>query len=447
MPNSFAQDRLYQAVRLLNGPLLSSRITFKAVADIGSAAWLKRKESERALIVVDSQLCETLPIEVLQALIVHELMHEVSVNDRLLHPVGRSRLLVNLALDIYLERALSKNRRYAKSLRKLNDQLLDTSQLTKQSKLADAMVFFVHSAPPFALMPRGFKTRWNQIWRQGIRWTAEDIYSMLAAIPNAKSLDNIPAAGGFQTRYSDGFREPQLVLDQPIRNRLGRPEASFTISEMSEFLEDRLSSAFRIKVQVKPHQTRNFTKGRQWIQKQSHFELGTAVRFLLGEETQAKTNYQPLLLAPTANGIAQAMSDIPQLYYENYAPDFKTIAPIYIDVSGSMQEYFESIIDFARALVQLRPTKIFCFDLGVRQSSLSKIINGEAFTGWATSFNAVLRHVLHYRPKRFFVITDDLDTCDCELRAEVRRQGIESRALIFDPQSEDYQWDRVLAIG
>lgn len=483
-----ALARVNDAVRILGIPALTCGVRFEVEAGHGTASWRPSPGGGLPLITVDQQLALTLSDEALEALLVHEIMHHQGVNTNLLRPGGKNPLLLNLALDIYLERLLSfRCVHLARSFRELNDVVLADANISRRTPLAQSLIMLVHSQPDFLKMPRGFKTRHNQIWRGRIRLTPADIYELLASARGAErlSVEDFPVA-----------LRARLRLHQEQIEQLGRTELEGDFSNTTS--QSELPSDSGAEAGSRPSE--EAARGEEADQKRSKRDWPTDtagrirsaddLRFTVtlnqvvadfearrkrrigsdagpvpaarrgeanrtpGESSGAPGNARfnpalalhtlqdgtgvpqivssPFLVNPTAGAIAKYLGPTHELYYDNIEVRSPRLSCVYVDVSGSMHVHMDKIVAFARALKRRRPANVFAFATVVKPTRLDDLAQGKFTCGGGTEINAVLRHVLARRLSQFFIVTDNGSHVDQSLLRRVQQRGIESLALVFD---------------
>lgn len=454
MTGSIAEQRVYEAVRLMRAPVLTCGIRFEIVEGHGSASWSKRPGDKKSTIQIDRELAERLSINCLSALILHELSHACGINFRLIDPTDKHPVLVNLALDIILERTLSERQHLRHSLRELNNEILGDLASRKKLTLSESTIYLVHSRPPMELMPRGFKTRWNQVWRGRIRFLPEDVYALLASI---KKFDLSSLPPRYRRRYTPGQRNvPELTFEssqsweqdrlKSDSNELSTVESALApavwqLSDVKEFIKNEIHFSSANNILIEERSSRQFGHETQWLKSKLRFDPANAIRQLVHSGNQTKIVSSPFLINPTPGAIANYLSPTPQLYYDNFESSTPSLSAVYIDVSYSMKQSYPDIVSFAKTLKLFRPANVFIFSRKVEPISLNQLCTGRFFTSGGTSIDSVLKHVLLRKPKQFFIVTDNEDVVCPSLLRNLKTAGIQSLALVFGDDRR-IPWDQ-----
>ena len=104
---------------------------------------------------------------------------------------------------------------------------------------------------------------------------------------------------------------------------------------------------------------------------------------------------------------------------------------IYLDVSGSVNEYLPKILGILKSL-RKEITTIFQFSNKVVETSFDALLKGNIQTTYGTDFNCGARSILERGFDKAILITDGFASLSPELKEKLMRQGLVTLTVLFD---------------
>lgn len=127
-----------------------------------------------------------------------------------------------------------------------------------------------------------------------------------------------------------------------------------------------------------------------------------------------KTNYDTKTIIPDLNEktyIIKQDSGLDVIFYDTTSKILSLDKPevycnVYVDVSGSMREYYEEIYSALSPFAKQNIIKIFLWSTVVVQIKPEELLKGQIETSYGTEIGCVLKHVLQKKVKKALVLTD-----------------------------------------
>jgi hypothetical protein len=425
---------------------------------VPTACWGFNQTRRAFEIHVNVEWCEKLNGSALQALLLHELYHHVwfqrigCLGTKQGFASRSSRHLVNYALDIALEQVIARTPLGAalnnEHLTGLNDMML-LAPLSKQGPLSpdESFSLLVHANPPLGRMLPAHIEVWQEIWKQApLPMLPEQILQRLSAVPESwinRETTRIPIrielSEGLSGQGSEVFLPRQINGDAPTLELSDRSTAR--IAALLENAPGELASTLRaILVKSSPTKSRQKERLRQWL-----LQLTTRDRKSGSSEAErvgqsGTTKRLPYLVRPTRGELIRQSQNLPSFLYSNvHLSPFQPLKT-YIDVSGSMVDHLNMVLEIVNSLQRYLPVELFLFDHEVRPHPKSKAIRGELLVGSSTSFEAVFQHALDRRFKDILVLTDGESQVSATLQSKVQRCGMRARAVLFSSVNKQTWW-------
>lgn len=457
MLDLLAQQRLKMiAAQLGLDPILAGLI-LRAGDWIETACWVYNDSRQAAEIHVNRELCQTLPVDELKALVLHELYHHLGYSQRrhTFPPGARANpAAVNLALDISLERVLSRGP-YGPALARLNDRLL-LKNLPEHGPIpADrSRWLLVHARPPLDRMPKAHRQIHQHLWRPGLLPSPEEVYQQIQplfsedeSVGDSMGLGEqieLALPGGrrerLMPRQMPAGRERQAsmgrFLPRPTRRRLQR-------SASHESGGWGLESGFE-EAQITPHSIHPADASllRNWLlQQQSRDDVSSCLENVLGDALEDVARL-PYLMRPTRAELVRQAIGWPSVHYANRVEAGWRTLHVYVDVSGSMCEWLGEVVAVLQGIREMLPAELFLFDVEVRPHPMERTVSGDLFVGDGTCFDAVMRHALEHQVTDCLVLTDGDSEVSDEVQEKMREADLKARAILFTyPDYGDYaEW-------
>ncbi len=104
---------------------------------------------------------------------------------------------------------------------------------------------------------------------------------------------------------------------------------------------------------------------------------------------------------------------------------------IYLDVSGSVNDYLPKIIGILKNLRKEIST-IFQFSNEVEETSFESLLKGNIRTTYGTDFNCVAKSIIERKFDKAIIITDGYASMDSELRKQLKESHLTTLTILFD---------------
>jgi hypothetical protein len=104
---------------------------------------------------------------------------------------------------------------------------------------------------------------------------------------------------------------------------------------------------------------------------------------------------------------------------------------IYLDVSGSVNEYLPKILGILKNLKK-EITTIFQFSNKVVETPFSELIKGNIQTTYGTDFNCIAKSILERGFDKAIIITDGYASMDDDLKQKLKEQKLSTLTILFD---------------
>ncbi len=104
---------------------------------------------------------------------------------------------------------------------------------------------------------------------------------------------------------------------------------------------------------------------------------------------------------------------------------------IYLDVSGSVNEYLPKILGILKSLKK-EITTIFQFSNAVVETPFEKLLKGKIKTTYGTDFSCIAKSILERGFDKAIIITDGYASMDEELKKELKKRDLVTLTILFD---------------
>ena len=104
---------------------------------------------------------------------------------------------------------------------------------------------------------------------------------------------------------------------------------------------------------------------------------------------------------------------------------------IYLDVSGSVNEYLPKILGILKSL-RKEITTIFQFSNKVVETSFETLLKGNIQTTFGTDFNCVAQSVLERGFDKAVIITDGYASMSDDLKQQLKKEAVVTLTILFD---------------
>lgn len=146
----------------------------------------------------------------------------------------------------------------------------------------------------------------------------------------------------------------------------------------------------------------------------------------------------PIPVHPSKRDLVLLAAGIWPCYFHNHASSVtcrdRGLA-IYLDVSGSVNEYLPKILGILKNL-RKEITTIFQFSNKVVETSFETLLKGNIQTTYGTDFNCVAASILQRGFDKAVVITDGYALMSDELKEQLKKHGLVTLTILFDDAQE-----------
>ena len=147
-----------------------------------------------------------------------------------------------------------------------------------------------------------------------------------------------------------------------------------------------------------------------------------------------RVGVSPIPLYPSKRDLVLLASGFYPGYFHNHVSMPKSEErglAIYLDVSGSVNDYLPQIIG---VLSKLRNsvTSLFLFSNIVVETTMQDLLKGKIRTSYGTDFNCIAKSILERRFEKAVVITDGYADMSDEFSKQLKAMGLVTLTLLFD---------------
>ncbi len=147
-----------------------------------------------------------------------------------------------------------------------------------------------------------------------------------------------------------------------------------------------------------------------------------------------RVGVSPIPLYPSKRDLVLLASGFYPGYFHNHTSkpttEEKGLA-IYLDVSGSVNEYLPQIIGVLSKLKN-SVTSLFLFSNIVVETTMQDLIKGKIRTSYGTDFNCIANSIIERRFEKAIIITDGYADMSEELAKQLKAMGLVTLTILFD---------------
>lgn len=234
-----------------------------------------------------------------------------------------------------------------------------------------------------------------------------------------------PAAGGVQ---GGAFpKETLSKIAEDLKRSLagkGGKYAGFSLELLDLFME-----ALKTHLSIRKVLLQKFLTKRKLDRFKEYFRV-------------QRVGVSPIPLYPSKRDLVLLASGFYPGYFHNHITTPRTEEKglaIYLDVSGSVNDYLPQIIGILSKLKNTM-TSLFLFSNIVVETRIEDLLKGKIRTTYGTDFNCIARSVLDWRFDKAIIITDGYADMTEELSKQLKAMGLVTLTILFDGASscEDF---------
>jgi hypothetical protein len=147
-----------------------------------------------------------------------------------------------------------------------------------------------------------------------------------------------------------------------------------------------------------------------------------------------RVGVSPIPLYPSKRDLVLLASGFYPGYFHNHTSkpitEEKGLA-IYLDVSGSVNDYLPKIIGVL-AKLKSSVTSLFLFSNIVVETTMEDLIKGKIRTSYGTDFNCIAQSIIERRFEKAIIITDGYADMSEELSKQLKTMGLVTLTILFD---------------
>jgi len=147
-----------------------------------------------------------------------------------------------------------------------------------------------------------------------------------------------------------------------------------------------------------------------------------------------RISISPIPVHPSKRDLVLLAAGIWPCYFHNHASSVTSRdrgLAIYLDVSGSVNEYLPKILGILKGL-RKEITTIFQFSNKVVETSFETLLKGNIQTTFGTDFNCIAQSILERGFEKAVIITDGYASMPDELKDQLRSHGLVTLTILFD---------------
>ena len=146
----------------------------------------------------------------------------------------------------------------------------------------------------------------------------------------------------------------------------------------------------------------------------------------------------PIPIYPSKRDIILLAAGIYPCHFHNKIHNPKKVykgLAIYLDVSGSVNQYLPKIIGILNNL-QREITTIFQFSNKVVETQFEMLLNGRIQTTYGTDFNCIVQSIIEKDFDKAIIITDGYASMNDDLKQQLKQQRLSTLTILFDDARE-----------
>jgi len=277
-----------------------------------------------------------------------------------------------------------------------------------------------------------YRSLYAESWSKPEKITTGEMIRSLRILADGVSVEAILLLGshgpGSDDRKEASGAEglPAEVLER-LASEVKGAIAGGKAAGYSESLSGMLLQALRTHLSLKRRMLRNFLTRQK------------ADRFREPERHQARQS-SPIPISPGKRDIVLLAAGVYPVYFRNRTSRLRDSRhrglAIYLDVSGSVNEYLPKIIGILRRLKQEIET-IFLFSNKVVETRFTDLVEkGQVETTYGTDFDCVAESILSCGFEKTVVVTDGYASLSSDNKEKLAQAGVKILTVAFEEDQE-----------
>jgi hypothetical protein len=256
--------------------------------------------------------------------------------------------------------------------------------------------------------------------------TGELIQTLKILVPHENTI-SVLLLGSHGGQSNDGIRSLPAETIARIAEEIRR-SARANLSDQagySQILADMLMEALRTHLSIRKVLLQKFTTQR----KVDRFKQSIQRRSI---------SVSPIPICPSKRDLVMLAVGLYPCHFHNRMNKRQQKdrgLAIYLDVSGSVNDYLPNILGILRNLKR-EITSIFLFSNQVVEVPFEQLLKGSLRTTWGTDFNCIAQSILERGFDKAIIITDGYACMDEDLQQQLRRHRLSTLTILFDESQE-----------
>jgi len=383
------------------------------------ACWGFDKRSKENFIYINPKVLRFSSFEI-QLILRHEILHYAGYREV---KGARDTELLNIALDIVINKILTLS--YKKEMKSLSRKIYP-----EKSKNTILILTQPHLTVE-AIKVKELEEIWKDIWMKKEIPSPSSLYYQLLFHHDGEEKE-IFLINPFGTAANNNGSSiilrgvPEgIKMDEDKFAKLEKDELNRIIEAVSwnskDAFSDQMSEIFsQSLIGKKAFDVKNISDfiERLEIRQKLNEVSGSMIKALDGRSSCQLYPYQLSRLGIIY--IACGVSKIIPIFWNKTPENRKNKLAIYIDTSPSMDSFKEEEIFLVNELKESFPTRIFAFAGDVWEISAEDFAQGKYTSGYSTSFDVVVQHLLNSDYDAGIVFTDGYSSVDKSIQKEFR---------------------------
>ena len=276
---------------------------------------------------------------------------------------------------------------------------------------------------------RVYEKLYSQDRHKGDSMTTGELIQTLKILTQTENLSAVMLLGthGKGDERDDGAGDGNGTLPQEILARFAEEFKRSVRSKAgnqpwySETLMSLLMEALRTHLSIKKVLLERFATKRKLDRFKELFQ-------------DRRISVSPIPLHPSKRDLVLLSAGIYPWCFHNKLTRHQTRdrgLAIYLDVSGSVNEYLPKILGVLNSLKK-EITTVFQFSNKVVETSFESLLKGDIKTTYGTDFNCIAQSILERGFDKAVVITDGYASMNAELNQQLKKQKLMTLTILFD---------------
>jgi len=158
----------------------------------------------------------------------------------------------------------------------------------------------------------------------------------------------------------------------------------------------------------------------------------------LSSAKRPRVSVSPIPLQPSKRDLVLLAASIPPLHYHRHTQEWhekKQSLAVYLDVSGSVNEYLPKIVGMLQDLRETL-TSIFLFSNQVVEIPFKKLLQGHITTTYGTDFDCIAESILERELERAIIVTDGYASLKEDLKQALEAKKLMTLTVLFGGKSD-----------